>query len=114
MQPGGLMPRCEYVGNASVPHNTAAPARVREEPRAGVEPYYGDKPQLLGRHDGAAGANLCARTAFDAGVGIDVVDIAFGDSLHGAYGHAGAASNASVGNYVSHSKFELVFYKNSP
>lgn len=58
---------------------------------------------VLARDDCFAGANFCAGTAFDAGVGIDVVDIALGDSLHGADGQAGAACHAFVGDYVSHS-----------
>lgn len=53
--------------------------------------------------DSTGGANLGATAAFDAGVGVDVVDLAFGDSANGAYGQAGAASNADVGDYVSHS-----------
>ena len=57
-----------------------------------------------GRIDSAAGANFCARTALDASVGIDVVDIALRDSLNGANGQTSAASYARIGNNVSHSK----------
>ena len=58
---------------------------------------------VLARDDCFAGANFCAGTAFDAGVGIDVVDFAFGNSFHGANGLTCAASHAFVGDYVSHS-----------
>lgn len=56
----------------------------------------------LARDDCFAGANFRAGTAFDAGVGVDVVDFAFADGANGAYGLAGAASNAFVCNNVSH------------
>lgn len=56
----------------------------------------------LARNDCFAGANFSTRTALDASVGIDVVDIAFRDSFYGAYGKTCSASNAFVGNYVSH------------
>lgn len=49
-----------------------------------------------------AGANFCAATALDALVRVDVIDIALRDSLNGANRHAGAASNARIGDYVSH------------
>lgn len=52
--------------------------------------------------DSFAGANLCARTAVNAGVGVDVIDFTFRDALGGANGLAGAASNAVVVNNVSH------------
>lgn len=58
--------------------------------------------ELFARYDCFAGANFSARTAFDAGIGIDVVDVAFGDGAHGAFGLAGAASHTVVGYYVSH------------
>ncbi len=48
------------------------------------------------------GANLGARAAFDAFVGIDVIDVAFGDCFYGANGQAGAACYAGVSDYVSH------------
>lgn len=57
---------------------------------------------LFAGDDSFAGANFSARATLDAGVGIDVVDIAFGDSLNGANGQTGAASNAFVSDYVSH------------
>ncbi len=49
-----------------------------------------------------AGANFCTATALDAGVGIDVVDIALRDSLYRANRHTSATSNARIGDYVSH------------
>lgn len=66
---------------------------------------------LFARLDSVVGANRCAATAFDAGIGIDVVDFALGDSFNGADGKAGAASYAAVGNYISHSKYSLECYK---
>lgn len=57
----------------------------------------------LARNDSFAGANFRARTALDAFVGIDVVDVAFRNCFNGANGEAGAASNAFVSDYVSHS-----------
>lgn len=52
--------------------------------------------------DSIVGAYRCAATARDAGIGIDMIDFSFGDCLYGAYGHAGAACDAVVANYVSH------------
>lgn len=57
---------------------------------------------LFAGDDSFAGANFSARTAFDAGIGIDVVDIAFRDCVNGANGLAGATSHARVSDYVSH------------
>ena len=58
--------------------------------------------RLLAFDDSFGGATRCAGTAADAGVRIDVVDFAFADSANGAFGEASAASNALVGNNVSH------------
>ena len=44
--------------------------------------------------DCVVGANCLAGTAFDAGVGIDLVDVAFGDCAYGAFGQTGAACYA--------------------
>jgi len=58
---------------------------------------------LSGKYDSFAGANGCARTAFDAGIGIDIVlNIALGDSLNGTFGQTGAAAYTLVSDYVSH------------
>lgn len=57
---------------------------------------------LFAWDDCVAGANLCAGAALDAGFGVDNIDFAFGDSLNGAVGKAGATSYTLVGNYVSH------------
>ena len=57
---------------------------------------------LFAGADSFAGANRCACTAVDAGIGVDYIDGAFGDSFNGAFGKTGAASNTFVGNYVSH------------
>ena len=51
---------------------------------------------LFAGDDSFTGAYGCA------GIGIDVVDVAFGDGAHGAFGLAGAASHTVVGYYVSH------------
>lgn len=59
----------------------------------------------LARNNSFAGANFSTRTALNACVGIDVVDIAFGDSFNGAYGNTCSASNAFVSDYVSHDFF---------
>ena len=60
--------------------------------------------QLSTGDNSFGGANLGASTAFDAGVGVDYIDVTFGDSLHGAVGQTGAAGDTLVGNYVSHCK----------
>ena len=57
---------------------------------------------LFARDDSFAGANFCTRTALNASVGINVIDIAFRNSLYRANGQASAASNAFVSDYVSH------------
>lgn len=56
------------------------------------------------RKNSFAGANFGARAAFDASIGIDVVDVAFRDSVNGTNGLASAASHARVGNNVSHDR----------
>ncbi len=56
----------------------------------------------LARNDCFAGANFRAGTTFDAGIGIDVIDVAFRDSFYGTYGKTSSTSNAFVGNNVSH------------
>ena len=53
--------------------------------------------------DCTAGANLGAAAAGNTGIGVDVINLALGDSLYGADGQAGAACHAFVGDYVSHS-----------
>ena len=63
---------------------------------------------LFSGDDSLAGANFCARTALDASIGIDVVDIAFRDSVNGADGLASATSHARVCDYVSHDRLILV------
>lgn len=52
----------------------------------------------LGKDDCFAGAHFGARTAFYAGVGVDVVDFSFGDCFNGANGKTCAASYAVVGD----------------
>lgn len=54
------------------------------------------------RYDRFAGANACARTAVDALVGVDNVDVAGRNSLDRALADAGAASHAGVRDFVSH------------
>lgn len=50
--------------------------------------------RLCSGDDSFAGASFCARTALDASVGIDFVDVAFRDSVNGANGLASATSHA--------------------
>ena len=64
--------------------------------------FLGDA-QCLGQADGARGASIGTRAALGAFVGVDGIDIAFGDSANGAFIDAGAASNAVFTDYVSHS-----------
>lgn len=71
---------------------TMADFKILRRPAGGL--FAGD--------DCVAGANFCARAALDASVGIDVVDVAFRDSVNGANGLASATSHARVGDYVSH------------
>lgn len=59
--------------------------------------------RLFAGVDCVVGANRCAGTAVDAGIGIDVIDVAFRNSAHGAFGKTGAASYACISDYVSHS-----------
>ena len=63
--------------------------------------------------DSSGGAYLGTAAAFDAGVGIDVIDITLADSFNGAYGLTCAASHADVCNYVSHSGLMLCFVVNN-
>ena len=67
---------------------------------------------LFAGDDSLAGANFCARTALDASIGIDVVDVAFRDSVNGTNGLASAASHARVSNNVSHDRLILVLVDN--
>ena len=56
--------------------------------------------------DGAVGAGVAARTAVQAGVGVDdVTIIALGDSAHGASISASAAADTSRTDLISHSKY---------
>lgn len=64
---------------------------------------------LFAGDDCFAGAYFSARAAIDASIGVDVIDIAFRDSLYGANGKTGTASYTRISNYVSHS-FEIFKY----
>jgi len=59
--------------------------------------------RLFIQSDSFAGASASAGAAFDAFIGIDFVDVAFGDSSNGALIHASTASSTFVRNFVSHS-----------
>lgn len=61
--------------------------------------------ELFAGLDSAAGANFGTAAAFDAGIGIDVVDVAFRDSFYGTNGETSAASDAFVSNNVCHNGF---------
>lgn len=63
----------------------------------------------LFRDDGFHGANIGARTAVGADIGVDYVDVAFGNGINGAFIDAGATCGAVFGNFVSHSGMFLVF-----
>lgn len=55
---------------------------------------------------GGTSSSACA--ALGASFGIDVVDIAFGDSANGAFVNTRTASNAVVTNYISHFNSVLI------
>lgn len=65
--------------------------------------------RALFRNDRLAGANACAGAAVDALVGIDNVDVAGRNGLDGAFADAGAAGNARISDFVSHSLEFFVF-----
>lgn len=48
------------------------------------------------------GASVSAGTAASAGVGINFIDVTFGDCSNGALVDACTASDADVSNFVSH------------
>jgi len=58
---------------------------------------------LFAGDDSFAGAYRSTCAAVDAGIGVDVINVAFRDSADGAFGEASAASDTFVSNYVSHS-----------
>lgn len=64
-------------------------------------PFY-RRMELFSGVNSVAGANFSARTAVDAGVGIDVVDVAFRDRVGGTYCLTCATGNTVVVNNVSH------------
>lgn len=61
----------------------------------------------LGQADSAGGAGISASATFGALVGVDAVDVTFGDSANGTFVDAGAASYAVFTNYISHSCVEF-------
>ena len=61
---------------------------------------------LLSGADGAIGAGVAARTAVQAGIGVDhILRIALGDSAHGASICASAAADASGTDLISHFEY---------
>lgn len=60
--------------------------------------------------DSVVRTNLCAASAADACVGIDMIDIALGDCVYRANRHAGAACYTVVANYVCHNSCVLSYY----
>ena len=52
--------------------------------------------------DGTRGASVGAGAAASAGVGVNFVDVALGDSSDGALVDAGTACNTDVSDFVSH------------
>ena len=60
---------------------------------------------ILGfRFDSARRANACARSAVNARVRIDDVNVALADRADRALADAGAASNTRIMNYICHVK----------
>ena len=59
--------------------------------------------RLFIQSDSFARASACASATLDAFIGIDFVDVTFGDGTDGALIHAGTASSTFVRNFVSHS-----------
>ena len=57
---------------------------------------------LFAGDDCVRGANLGASAALDAGIGVDHIDVALGNSVNGAVGKTGAAGDTLVGDNVSH------------
>lgn len=54
--------------------------------RQGLTPIMIESPGLFAGVDSVVGANLSARTAVDASLRIDNIDVAFADALGGANG----------------------------
>lgn len=67
--------------------------------------FFSERGKLCARFDCVVRTNLSAATAFDAEIGVDVVDFALRDSLYGANGQTSSASDATISDYVSHSFF---------
>ncbi len=67
------------------------------------QPIFHPKIRLSTFGDSVVRTNLSAATAADACVGIDFVDITLRDSVHRTNGHASAACDTVVANYVCHS-----------
>jgi hypothetical protein len=63
---------------------------------------------LFRKADCLVGANRSAGTALCALVGVNLIDVALGDSSYGALVDAGSACNAVFTNYVSHNVFVLL------
>ncbi len=60
---------------------------------------------LLAGSDSVRRANLCAASAVDAGVRIDVIDFTLADCLYRANRLTSTACDAGVSNYVCHDVF---------
>lgn len=75
------------VGGGAKKYRTAESIRLSDTVKFLIK-------QLCSGDDSFAGASFCARTALDASVGIDFVDVAFRDSVNGANGLASATSHA--------------------
>lgn len=60
--------------------------------------------RLLARRDGSGGADIGARAAVYANIGVNGVLFALGDGSGGAFVDASAAGNAFITNYVSHNQ----------
>lgn len=69
---------------------------------------------MLFWNNGFYGANIGARTAVGADIGVNYVDIAFGNSINGAFINACATCRAVIGNFVSHRGNVLVYFRLLP
>ena len=59
--------------------------------------------RLFIQSDSFARASTCAGATLDAFIGVDFVDVTFGDGSDGALVHTSTASSTFVRNFVSHS-----------
>ena len=66
--------------------------------------------RLLIKSDGTSRASGSASTTLDAFIGIDFVDVAFGNSSDRAFASTCTTCYARIRNFVSHSLINLIVY----